>query len=142
MTCVEDTSVNEAARLPNFTLLAPPRYVPVIVTELPVIPQVGVIDPIDGGVDIPNTHAAPMESSLGPPISAVLPSPDNATLNPWLAMGPVTPVPTSFDPCWDQVDPERVNTHAAPMPPMLSLSPAPPISAVLPSADIPTPEPW
>ena len=45
---------------------------------------------------------------------------------------PSSPPPVSFSPCWVQVAPERVNTHAAPTP---FLSPGPPISAVLPSAD-------
>src|SRR6202007_1291534 len=65
-----------------------------------------------------NTHAAP---TSGPPTMAVFPSPDSATLEPW-ADPPTAPVPTSFGPCWVQVFPDRVNTHAAPTPP-LSLPP-------------------
>ncbi len=40
--------------------------------------------------------------------------------------------PTSFSPCRVQVESERVNTHAAPTPP---LSAGPPINAVSPSAE-------
>jgi len=57
-----------------------------------------------------NTHAAPTPLLSPPtPISAVLPSLDKAT-------GPQGAVPSlavSFEPCWVQVDPERVNTHDA-----------------------------
>src|SRR3954452_14501362 len=77
-------------------------------------------------------HAPPtLLLSSGPPISAVLPSSDSATLCPnWPA--PVSPLPVSFAPCWVQVPPERVKAHAAPTNP---LSKGPPIRAVLPSAD-------
>src|SRR5262249_56438189 len=68
-----------------------------------------------------------LELSSGPPTIAVLPSEDNATETPC----PVPPVPTSLFPCWVHTPPLRVNTHAAPTPP-LSLSP--PKMAVLPSA--------
>src|SRR5207245_1620517 len=85
-----------------------------------------------------NTHAAPARLwSASPPISAVLPSADSATLNPKRAV-PISPPPVSFSPCWVQVSPERVNTHAAPT---LRSSACPPISAVLPSADSATLEP-
>ena len=89
-----------------------------------------------------NTHAAPWkELSPLPPIRAVLPSEESATLTPnWPS--PLSPVPssaqpvgqspTSFAPCWVHAPPERVNTHAAPA---LLLSKAPPISAVLPSPE-------
>ena len=92
-----------------------------------------------------NTHAAPAPSlSVAPPISAVFPSSESATLRPnWpTASAPLSPVPslaqpvvqspTSFAPCWVQAPPERVNTHAAPA---FALSYWPPISAVLPSAE-------
>src|SRR4029079_8139210 len=69
--------------------------------------------------------------SCGPVINAVLPSADSETEAPCRA-APIAPVPTSLLPCWVQVVPERVNTQAAPA---LTLSPTPPISAVLPSAD-------
>ena len=85
-----------------------------------------------------NTHAAPAPPlSPDPPISAVLPSAESATLLP-NSPSPVSPVPVSFSPCWVQVDPERVNTHAAPTPAGLNVPPlsaGPPISAVLPSAE-------
>ena len=84
-----------------------------------------------------NTHAAPTSRSTGAPTSAVLPSEDSATLLPKKGM-PTTPAPVSFSPCWVQVEPERVNTHAAPRSP---LSPHPPIRAVLPSEDSATLEP-
>src|SRR5207245_936854 len=79
-----------------------------------------------------NTHAAPTLLLLAkPPISAVLPSEDNATLEPnWPA--PVSSLAVSFCPCWVRGEPARVNTHAAPT---LLLSMKPPISAVLPSED-------
>src|SRR5437588_2271559 len=82
-----------------------------------------------------NTHPAPvLLLSCQPPISAVPPSPDKATLTPCSA-APTAPLPTSFDPCCDHVDPERENTHAAPV---LLLSCQPPISAVPPSPDTAT----
>jgi len=40
--CVADCTLYDATRFPNFTALAPLKYVPVIVTELPVIPDAGV----------------------------------------------------------------------------------------------------
>src|SRR5262245_15940899 len=96
-----------------------------------------------------NTHAAPAGPSPngtdrsqglspGPPRIAVLPSADNATDMPWLAL-PTAPVPTSFLPCCVQRLPLRVNTHAAPI---LSWSDQPPMMAVLPSADSATDMPW
>src|SRR6202011_848889 len=78
-----------------------------------------------------NAHAAPkLLLSPGPPICAVLPSEDSATLapnSPGSASLLTSPVPWSSA-CWDQVALNRVNTHAAPTP---LLSPGPPISAVL-----------
>ncbi|MGZ4332315.1 MAG: hypothetical protein ACXVXL_30500 [Solirubrobacteraceae bacterium] len=79
-------------------------------------------------------------------MSAVLASPDKATLQPsegWT----VAPEPTSFEPSWLQVGPlvgvagARVKSHAAPTYTLPSgpLSFGPPTSAVLPSADKPTP---
>src|SRR6478672_3909416 len=96
-----------------------------------------------------NTHAAPAGPrpkgtdrshglSLGPPMSAVLPSADSASDMPWLA-APTAPEPTSFLPCCDQIPRLRVNTHAAPV---LSWSDQPPTIAVLPSADSATEAPW
>src|SRR6516165_9121906 len=78
------------------------------------------------------THVAPAcELSPGPPTTAVLPSLDNATDQPWAA--PTPPVPTSLLPCWLQTPLElRVKTHAAPA---CELSPGPPTMAVLPSAE-------
>src|SRR6202012_330681 len=49
------------------------------------------------------------------------------------------PAPVSLLPCWVHVEPERVNTHAAPAP--VAPSNSPPMSAVLPSADRATPDP-
>src|SRR5206468_2830632 len=70
-----------------------------------------------------NTHAAPaLLLSRFPPTMAVSPSSDNATEAPcWAA--PTAPVPTSLFPCWVHPPPLRMNTHAAPAPP-LSLFPA------------------
>src|SRR5205814_1312116 len=48
------------------------------------------------------------------------------------AAAPLAPVPVSFVPCCAHVDSVRLNTHAAPA---LLLSPLPPTSAMLPSAD-------
>ena len=85
-----------------------------------------------------NTHAAPTPPlSERPPINAVFPSPDSATLQPNSPL-PIAPEPVSLEPCWVQVEPERVNTHAAPTRP---LSPGPPINAVFPSPDSATLEP-
>ena len=47
--CVADCTLNDADRLPNFTPLAPPNLVPVIVTELPVIPDAGENESTVGG---------------------------------------------------------------------------------------------
>ena len=71
-----------------------------------------------------NTDAVPMvpDCPSGAPISAVLPSEDSATLTP---NSPPASGSVSFDPCWAQAEPVRVNTQAAPAP----LS-GPPISAV------------
>src|SRR5262249_59633036 len=91
-----------------------------------------------------NAHAAPSPLlSPGPPISAValLSDPARATLEPnWPGdAGLLTSAPpVSLDPCWVQVEPVRVNTHAAPRP---LLSPGPPTSAVLPAAESATLEP-
>src|SRR5436853_544809 len=61
----------------------------------------------------------------------VLPSADSETARPcWEA--PTDPLPTSLLPCWVQIPPLRVKTHAAPTKP---LSAYPPTMAVLPSAD-------
>jgi len=40
--CVAETTLNDAVRVPNFTTVAPLKFVPVIVTALPVIPDIGV----------------------------------------------------------------------------------------------------
>src|SRR5208282_4365291 len=78
------------------------------------------------------THAAPAESlSAGVPITAVLPSPDSPALKPKNA-APASSLGVSFGPCCVQVEPDRVNTHAAPA---ASLSVRPVTSAALPSAD-------
>ena len=71
------------------------------------------------------------------PISAVAPSPASATEDPKRPV-PLSSAPVSFDPCWVQVEPDRVNTHAAPT---LSLSKGPPASATFPSLDSATLEP-
>ena len=91
-----------------------------------------------------NTHTAPAPLlSANAPISAVLPSADNATSNPKRA-SPTVPVPlgppqllvqlpTSFAPCWVQTSADLVNTQAVP-----GWTPAvrgAPISAVVPSAE-------
>jgi hypothetical protein len=78
-----------------------------------------------------NTHAAPAVPSKYPPMSAVLASWESAALLPKLP-GPVSSLAVSLDPCWVQVELERVNIHAAPT---LLLSLAPAIKAVLPSED-------
>src|SRR5271168_4922509 len=68
---------------------------------------------------------------------AVLPSADSATDWPCWASG-LAPAPTSLSPCWLHAPLPRVNTHAAPAP---ELSPGPPTTAVLPSADSATEKP-
>src|SRR5262249_25468762 len=75
--------------------------------------------------------------SSGPPITAVFPVADRATAAPNSAF-PVSSLAVSFLPCWVQVDPDRVNAHAAPL---NMLSPGPPINAVLPSEESATPAP-
>jgi hypothetical protein len=47
--CVADCTLNNADRLPNLTELAPLKLVPVIVTELPVIPDAGENELTVGG---------------------------------------------------------------------------------------------
>ena len=56
--CVFDSTVKAAAKLPNFTLLAPFRLIPVMVMWLPVIPEPGESEVIAGRGSA-NTHAAP-----------------------------------------------------------------------------------
>ena len=58
-------------------------------------------------------------ASFHAPTRAVFPSEERATRTPWFPVSeaPHEPLPTSFDPCWAQTPPERVNTQAAPMPP-------------------------
>ena len=85
-----------------------------------------------------NTHTAPAPPlSVGPPITAVLPVAESATASPNSASA-FSPLPMSFSPCWVQVEPERVNAHAAPI---AALSVGPPISAVFPSEESATLEP-
>src|SRR5262249_4684986 len=57
---------------------------------------------------------------------------------PW-APPPSAPLPPTLPPCWLHPPPLRVNTQAAPAPP---LSFGPPTMAVLPSADSATEVPW
>src|SRR6516225_5199297 len=53
----------------------------------------------DESIGWKRAHPAPaFELSPYPPTMAVLPSPDSATDQPWLA-SPTALVPTSFDPC-------------------------------------------
>src|SRR6185437_10202021 len=75
--------------------------------------------------------------SPDPPISAVFPSPDSATLQP-MAAPLVRPVPIRADPCWAHVLPDRTKTYAAPTSPLVNGAP---ISAVLPSHDSATLQP-
>jgi hypothetical protein len=82
------------------------------------------------------TQTAPFPSlALSPPISAVPPSPERATLRPKF------PLCESRPPCCFQDEPLRVKTQAAPSP-LVSVtrrstdpSCGPPTSAVEPSAD-------
>src|SRR5262249_22811394 len=85
------------------------------------------------------THAAPAPPlSLYPPTMAVFPSADTATEAPWFALL-AAPVPTSLPPCWLHTPALRVYTHTAPT---LLLSVHPPTTAVFPSADSATENPW
>src|SRR5262249_32396328 len=96
-----------------------------------------------------NTNAPPApSSSANPPTMAMLPSADSATDVPWRAPRKA-PLPRSLLPCCVQTPPRRVTTHAAPAAPnpkgtdrSHGLSPGPPTSAVLPSADSATEVPW
>src|SRR5262245_1861218 len=63
---------------------------------------------------------------------AVFPSPERATDQPCCATCPITPVPTSLQPCWLHTPPERVYTHAAPI---AEESRSPPTIAAFPSPD-------
>ncbi len=121
---VSDTTENAGpSRSPNFTLVAPLKSEPLIVTTLPVIPEPGENELIDGGCSIANAHAAPPGLlAHGRPISAVFPSPDKRNAEPCWPGLLTAPVPTSFGPGCDHVDPERVKTHVAPVK-SLSLSP-------------------
>src|SRR6266700_7016905 len=58
-----------------------------------------------------NTHAPPVRSS-GPPIKAVVPSPESATERP--ISGDTLFAPISLPPCCTQTPLLRVNSHAAP----------------------------
>src|SRR5271167_2061305 len=78
------------------------------------------------------THTAPATPlSPRPPTKALLPSAESATEKPRLAV-PTAPVPTSLSPCWVQTPLLLVKTHTAPA---SELSPTPPTTAVLPSAE-------
>src|SRR5262245_37740557 len=81
------------------------------------------------------------EVSSGPPRSAVLPSPDSATDQPWRTLNCPgdDPLPTSLAPCCVQTPLARVNTQAAPI---LPLSYGAPRIAVLPSAESEIDVPW
>src|SRR5437763_756716 len=85
-----------------------------------------------------NTQAAPgpealvgVLPSLTPPTRAVFPSADNATPAPKFGFPDASPAVSLA--CRVQVEPERVNTNAAPMPPSSEGSPT---SAVSPFAEI------
>ncbi len=64
-------------------------------------------------VEYPGGSGLPLSSS--PPINAVFPSATSATLVPNWLFGAASSFGTSFCPCCVQVDPERMNTHAAPV---------------------------
>src|SRR5439155_803780 len=118
------------AVLPSADSATPPPKVPAPLSSLPVSfePCCVQVEP-----ERVNTPTAPplAVTSLQPPIRAVLPSADSATLRP-TRLVPVSPLTVSFAPCCVQLEPERVYTRAAPAP---SSSPLAPIKAVLPSAD-------
>ena len=111
------------------------------------------------------THAAPTcvfatsglrdSWSDSPPINAVLPSRDRATLEPKRApASPVVPPSMSFSPCCVHVEPDRVKTHAAPgqmnadfsalnsplshLAPMSAVFPSPDSAALFPKPPLPT----
>src|SRR5438270_709373 len=132
-------TVNAASVPPNSTLLACARRVPVIVTLVPPAtgPALGLTSPRSGIVaGSANTQTAPAPSlSPRPPMSAVVPSCERATLWPKRPSG-VSSAPASFEPCCLYVpDSERANTQAAPMKP---LSPGAPIRTWPPSPDTAT----
>ena len=69
---VSETIVNDADKLPNVTLVAPVRFVPLIVTPAPVIPEPGENESTVGAGGTTNAHTAPVWTpSYGPPRSAV-----------------------------------------------------------------------
>src|SRR6201999_2290039 len=77
-------------------------------------------------------HAAPVPLlSRQAPTSPVAPSAESSPFVPY-SLSPSHSLGISFGPCWSQVDPERVNSHAAPL--VLS-SARPPTRAVSPSAE-------
>ena len=85
-----------------------------------------------------NTHVAPVFPwSPGPPIRAVWPSLDNATLLPCRA-APIELLAARSLPCCFHTPLLRVKTHAAPTPTLL---PGSPTKAVLPSPDSATEAP-
>src|SRR5207237_10452480 len=74
-------------------------------------------------------QAAPLlPGSSMPPMRAMVPSPERATLSPKEPSLLVSPVPLSLLPCCFQLEPERLKIHAA-------LAPKPPRRAVLPSLE-------
>src|SRR5215218_6127472 len=89
-----------------------------------------------GGLTKAQAAPVPLLSRQAP-ISAVAPSAESATLVP-NSPSPAPSSGVSFGPCWVQVDPERKNSHAAPL---VLLSAKPPTSAVLPSAESATATP-
>ena len=83
-------------------------------------------------------HAAPtLPLSFGPPIRAVVPSSESATVVPKCPL-PDSSFAVSFEPICDHVEPERMKAHAAPGP---LPSARPPMRAVLPSSESATESP-
>ena len=78
-------------------------------------------------------HAAPRAVlSFGALTRAVAPVADSATPAPKTGLEPATSGGKRFGPCCSYVEPARLKSHAAPR---YELSPLPPTSAVLPSAE-------
>ena len=91
---------------------------PLIDTSVPPLlgPDFGWIELTSGGpcAMLAKDQTAPVVvPSLLPPMSADIPSPESATLEPNQPLA-ISPPPSTLCPAWEKVEPERVMSHAAP----------------------------
>ena len=93
----------------------PPPRVPFRVALVSPTPVAAPVVAVGGSTKTHDAPAPPL--SRQPPIRAVAPSAESATLVP-NSLSPDSPPPVSFPPSWVQVEPERLNTQDAPLAPL------------------------